>query len=65
MEKNKENKFHKIFKLIIIIIVLIFIGLIYYFLKLQLTTSSDDYLDYLFEYNRDKYVYFENEVFYS
>ncbi len=65
MEKKKENKFHKIFKLVIILIVVIFIGLIYYFLKLQLTTTSDNYLDYLFEYNKDKYLYFENEVFYQ
>ena len=62
MEHKKENNLHKLFKFIIIMIVLIFLGLIYFFLKLQLTHSSDNYLDYLFEYNKDKYIYFEKEV---
>ena len=62
MEHKKENKLHKLFKFIIILIVIIFIGLIYYFLKLQLSQSTDSYLDYVFEYNKDKYSFFEKEV---
>ena len=62
MDHKKDNNLHKLFKVIIIMIVLIFIGLIYYFLKLQLSHSSDNYLDYLFEFNKDKYTYFEKEV---